>query len=382
MNHTRILQSMAALLTAACGAALMVLSVAVSHGWVLHHFLPDFSVSPHAVMVRQIVLRAGMFAFGAVALARALPAVRGTPVLRSRISLGQSLRVGLAVLLAVAVSEAVLRTAFAGLFDELVRRHPPRVVDQVLGWTNQPGDVDRVVADGRAVVYTMDAFGNRVAGQGASPNPEQPAIVLSGESFAIGYGLPWQDTIAASLETLSKTQVADVAVVGYSLSQSFLRLKQQLPRFAHPVAVVSFFVPSVFKKMLDRNRPQLTPSLTWRPSQNPWRLTMAVHWLVPYDSTGEIDRAVATARAVLRETDAMARAQGARAVIVVPQFMPEPPGETYVRRRVLDEGGLSYVLVPMPADWRLSDGHPDPRGAQAIAEALARELTRTGNHAR
>jgi lysophospholipase L1-like esterase len=91
---------------------------------------------------------------------------------------------------------------------------------------------------------------------------------------------------------------------------------------------------------------------------------------------------VATARAVLRETDAMARAQGARAVIVVPQFMPEPPGETYVRRRVLDEGGLSYVLVPMPADWRLSDGHPDPRGAQAIAEALARELTRTGNHAR
>ena len=60
---------------------------------------------------------------------------------------------------------------------------------------------------------------------------------------------------------------------------------------------------------------------------------------------------------------------------MVPQFLPEEPSETAIRRRVLDAAHLRYLLVPLDPTWRLAvDRHPNARGAHAIAAAIARAL--------
>jgi hypothetical protein len=80
-------------------------------------------------------------------------------------------------------------------------------------------------------------------------------------------------------------------------------------------------------------------------------------------------------RDVLRATIDLARARGAKALIVVPHLGPEDGIERALRRRVLDEAGISYVWVELDASWHLPrDEHPDARGAQAIAIAIAARL--------
>jgi len=75
----------------------------------------------------------------------------------------------------------------------------------------------------------------------------------------------------------------------------------------------------------------------------------------------------------------LARARGAVPLIVVPQFIPEAPEEREIRSRVLDEAGLPYVWVQLDASWHVpNDGHPDARGAHAIAVAIANQLLSAG----
>jgi hypothetical protein len=77
----------------------------------------------------------------------------------------------------------------------------------------------------------------------------------------------------------------------------------------------------------------------------------------------------------LRAAVAAARARGAEAIVVVPQLLPEDSSERAVRTRVLDEGRIPYLLVPLDPRWRLSvDRHPDARGAAAIAAAISARL--------
>jgi hypothetical protein len=135
------------------------------------------------------------------------------------------------------------------------------------------------------------------------------------------------------------------------------------------------FSPGLFWKNLQTDRPHLDPGLAWRPGRPPVRLAGIVDRVLPYRSETSIDQGVAMTRKVLAATVAAARARGAQALIVVPTFTPEEPGSRALRRRVLDEAGLPYVLVQMPPDWRIpGDGHPDARGDLAMAEAVAARL--------
>ncbi len=71
----------------------------------------------------------------------------------------------------------------------------------------------------------------------------------------------------------------------------------------------------------------------------------------------------------------LASARGAVPLIVVPQFGPEDAAERMLRRRILDETGLSYLWVELDPHWRLPwNWHPDPRAAHAIAVAIAARL--------
>jgi lysophospholipase L1-like esterase len=94
-----------------------------------------------------------------------------------------------------------------------------------------------------------------------------------------------------------------------------------------------------------------------------------------YRSSEAIEQGTEMTRAALARIFALAKARGARPLLLVPQFLPESEREREVRRDVLDAAHIPYLLVPVPAAERSpSHGHPDPRGARRIAEAVAAAL--------
>jgi hypothetical protein len=115
--------------------------------------------------------------------------------------------------------------------------------------------------------------------------------------------------------------------------------------------------------------------MTLQPPAPGWRLVTLAKRLVPYRSRREIDDGVRTTQAVYRATLDLARARGAVPIIVVPQVLPEPPRVQAIRRRVLDDAGIPYLLVPLDPRWTIPHNkHPDARGDRAIAEAVVRRL--------
>ena len=190
-----------------------------------------------------------------------------------------------------------------------------------------------------------------------------------------GEGLTWDETIPARTGAIMGIQSANLAVSGFASDQAYLRLQAELPRFRKPVAVVTLFTPALFDRNLNDERPHLGPGLVWLPAVHRWRLATISKFLVPFRSDSTIESGITVTREVLKATVALARARGAIPIIVVPQFTPEEASERALRRRILDETGLPYVLVELDANWRVpDDGHPDTRAAQAIAVAIAARL--------
>jgi hypothetical protein len=154
-----------------------------------------------------------------------------------------------------------------------------------------------------------------------------------------------------------------------------LRLLTELPRFRRPVAVVSIFMPTLFDRNLDDDRPHLGPGLVWQPGVYQWRLAAIRDIMFPYRSAQAIERGISVTREVLRATVELARARGAVPLILVPEFAPEDPTEEVLRRRILDDAGLPYVWVKLDPNWHVpGDSHPDQRAARAMATALAARL--------
>ena len=112
---------------------------------------------------------------------------------------------------------------------------------------------------GRAVSYTFDAAGHRVAAPGAAVDPAQPTLIFTGESIIAGFGLAWDQTIPALVGAALGIQSANLGVSDYSNDQSYLRLAAELPRFQKPVAVMTLFMPSLLDRNLLANRPHLGP---------------------------------------------------------------------------------------------------------------------------
>jgi len=102
--------------------------------------------------------------------------------------------------------------------------------------------------------------------------------------------------------------------------------------------------------------------------------------IIPYHGDAVIDGGVEVTREVLRATARLARARGAAALILVPQFGPEDEAERALRRRVVDESGVPFAFVEMDSSWRLPwDRHPDARAARAMAEAVTKRLWALGS---
>jgi len=227
----------------------------------------------------------------------------------------------------------------------------------------------------RMVEYAIDPAGYRVRSLDEPVDPEQPAIIFAGESMMFGEGLNWDESVPAQVGAMMGVPSVNMAVHGYGSDQIYLRLQKELPHFRRPVAVVSLFTTTLFGRNLDDDRPHLGADLAWLPAVGHSRLKALATVLVPFRRDATVERGIAMTREALLATVELARARGAIPLIVVPQFGGEEEMARLLRRRILDETALPYVLVEIDEAWRLPwNQHPDARASRAIANAIVARL--------
>jgi len=360
----------AELLIAITGALCVACAIAATQSWLDRHFLPSFVTDRTSYVRIETAIRIAAGAIGVTLAVFARRRLAGL-IVRDPILIALC---GVATLLALGASEVALRRVHVGSAEWLSHEEEPRrQPDARLGWTLVPSRTGHVTIGGRRIEYSISRLGYRARQPDDSIDLSRPTVVFTGESVIFGEGLTFDESIPAQVSATTGIQSANLGVNGYSNDQAFLRLQQELPRFDRPVAVVSLFMPMLFGRNLDDDRPHLGPGLTWEPAAQHARLTSLARLIVPYRSEEAVARGVALTRDVLRATADLARARGAVSILVVPQIGIEDQTETRLRQRVLDEGGIRYVPVPIDARWTVeaSDRHPDARGARAIAQAIA-----------
>jgi hypothetical protein len=356
---------------AVAGAALVATALAANHAWLDRHFLPSFFM-PRRWYLRiedgvRVALAIAGFAMALPLRARVAGAVTRFP--------RTTIHVVLSALLALAAAEFTLRFVHLRPTEWLAAdEEPRRQPDARLGWVLAPAHAGRSRIGGRTIEYAVDAGGCRVRRVDQPVDRERPTIVFAGESVMFGEGLDFDDTIPAQVGAMLGVQSANLAVHGYSNDQAFLRLRQDLPRFRRPVAVVALFMTALFGRNLDDDRPHLGPGLEWLPAQPASRLQSLAGLLVPYRRDTTVERGIQVTRETLRAVVQLAHARNTVALIVVPQFGPEDASDTALRRRVVADD-VPSVVVTLDSGWRLPwDRHPNARAAHTIAEAVARRL--------
>ena len=366
----------AAIAITTAGIAVVLAALAGDQAWLDRHFLPSFLL-PRLWYVRiETSVRAAIAGLGLLIVLAAWRSRRGA---WARTGAG-CLPVLIAAVLALAASEGALRRGhFRPAGWMLADEEPRRRFDARLGWTFVPARTARPTVAGRTVEYVFDARGYRVRRADEPVDPDRPAVLFIGESVMFGEGLTWEESIPARTGALLNVQSANLAVHGFGTDQSYLRLERELPYFRDPVAVVALFMTTLFGRNLDDDRPHLGPGLVWLPPQPHWRLAALARLLVPYRSDRTVERGILVTREALAAMVSRARARHAVPLVVVPQFGVESSMERTLRRRILEEPGLPYVLVSLDPAWRLPwDRHPDAHAAGLVAAAIASALGRVG----
>lgn len=381
-TRARTIAGIANVALAMLGFACLMLALAAGPHWAEHHFLPVWTWSWEVQLRILLVLRLLLAAIGlAIAWPMRRWAVRECIAGRGCAALGTALRYALAVLAALLVTELILRAqTWRAAQEQGNLLDPLRIHDAEYGWTFAANRTATVRRDGRVVHYATGPFGYRTPRAGAVPDFAKPTVVFAGESIVFGYGLEWPETIPARVQAMTGIQAADIAVNAHATDQIYLRLRRELPRFAHPVAVIIPFMPRLLDRNLDGDKPHLDVRLLWHPADPPpIRLVELARRMVRYRDPAAIARGEATTTAVLKGAIALVKKRGARAIILVPQYLPEVKVERDIRRQVLDRAGIPYLLVPVPQQWRSpTHQHPTAAGAAALATAIAEAIEGTG----
>ena len=365
----------------AAGILFLAAALAANQNWWDRHFLPIFFFSHEKYVWGERLARLASAAIGITLILFVRPAMgrMANRMPGHEIAAGL-LRIVLAIGLALAVCEVIMGRDFThAAAEHQPGEEPPRQPDSRLGWVFVPGHDGHSMVGGRKIFYAIDRLGYRVRNPDAAVDANRPSILFTGESIIAGYGLNWDETIPAQVGSAMGLQSATMAVFGYANDQAYLRLAAELPRFRHPVAVVSLFIPSLLARNLGDDRPHLGPGLTWQPAVHRLWLSTLLRFYVPWHSEADIEQGIQATRAALAATAALARQHGAIPLVVNPQYGPESEVERMLRRRVLDVSGLSYVRVELDPSWHLQgDLHPDARAAHAIAMAIVAKLRASG----
>jgi hypothetical protein len=364
------------------GLLLLALALRMGPQWGERHSLPVWTWSWSVQMRILLVLRLIVAVAGLMVLVLLRPwFVHACAAGRGRAALASAIRAVLAVLAALIATELVLRTqTWRAAQEQWNLVDPLRIRDPELGWSFAANRAAAVTLDGRVVHYATGPFGYRAPGAGIGPDFRLPTVIFAGESIVFGYGLEWPETIAARVQAIAGVQTANIAVNAQATDQIYMRLRRELPRFAHPVAVVIPFMPRLLDRNLDVDKPHLDARLRWRPAEPPpIRMVELSRRMLRYRSPADIASCEATTSQVLKAAIAEIARRGARPIVLVPQYLPEAEVEKRIRRDVLDRAAIRYLLVPIPADQRNpSHGHPTPAGAATLAKAVSAALAGIG----
>jgi len=353
-------------------AALLIgCALITNQQWLDRHFLPSF-IFPREWYVRlEVAFRFSMAIAGAC-LVRFASRI-GHAASRAPSSVAS---VSVAALLALGVTEPLMRRMQLQPAGWLIADEEPlRRADARLGWMLVPDRAGHATLGGRALEYAIDRSGYRVHDMQHPVDPSRPAVIFVGESVMFGEGLAWDESVAGLVAARLGTAAAVLAVHGFGTDQAYMRLETELPRFEHPVALVSLFTTTLFGRNLDHRRPYLGRGLVWHAAVPEWRFQSLARLIVPYHGDAVIDEGVETTREVLRATARLARERGAVPLVLVPQFGAEYEAQRTLRRQIVDESGVPFVFVEMDPSWRLPwDRHPDARAARAMADAIVARL--------
>lgn len=388
----RKLAATAGLVIGLGGAALLCAAWWMDVAWAEQHLLPVWSFPWDTQLRILLPLRLAIAGAGVLVLVVFLPwMLRRIAARRARETFWSILSgcgaVGAAFVVAELIVQSqswelrhhntrILSMSEAQAQERRARFEPLEVSDPAYGWKLAPNHAGTAFLHNRTVRYATGPFGYRVEHAGGSVDFSKPTVVFAGESVILGYALQFRETIPAQVQAITGVQTANLGVNAFATDQTYLRLRRELPRFSRPVAVVVPFIPSILDRDLDRDRPYLDAELHWHHAEPPaFRLVELGRRLVRYRSSAEIADAIRKTQGLLRQTITLARARGAQAIVVVPQFLPESYREAAIRRAVLDNGRIPYLLVPLKREWRFPrDGHPTPEGARAIAVAIVKRL--------
>lgn len=380
--------AVAAALTGLGGAALLVLAWRCDRAWFQRHvFLPYYFVPP---------TRGALYLRGAVAVL-GLGLLAGAPTIGRRVrasmagagGAGAWLGMLVALVAAVPAAEGILRLAHvtwrsagSARFELKIGHQDPRY-----GWVADASRVTTLSFKGRAYRYAVGPTGLRARGPTESSDLERPALVVTGESIASGYGLDYDDTFAVRCGRDLGLEVVDVAEGGYGVDQAYLRVTDLLPRIRQPVALVTVFVVSQLGRSLRDDRPRLAMDAAGRLSfLGPTRgilartqLAQLIRDRVPYAGDVALARSRALARTVFVKTAQAARARGARPLFVIlspgaPRSLADHP-EAGIIRELFVDNGLPYLLVDLDARERLDgDGHPNLVGTSRVVAGVEAAL--------
>jgi hypothetical protein len=322
---------------------------------------------------RAILIAAGI---GLIALAR--PKLgRWVERVGTGEALASTLRIGLAFPLAVVASEVGLRIL------KLPRRYDMAVSTEALGeknerygWLFKASKSITVPTGGRPIRYDFNADHNRARSVDDVPDPSRPSLLFVGESIMVGHGLQWEESLPALVGDALNLQVVNLGVEGYASDQAFLRLLDALPRFEHPVAIITLFLPGLVNRLervdhlrlaFDDGEVKLVP-----PGfiQN-LRLTQAFRESLDFHP----EWAIQTTAEVLRRTARLAKERGARAIFVTPYLGTNwPRGDGYLVQELLVKEGFTVVdpnfgFEPIPGD-----NHPNVASTRRLADAVVAAL--------
>ncbi len=370
------------------GAALLAAALRIDREWYEVHVL----VARCAVFPSEVAgfgrFRGWLAVIGILFLAVLFPLdrlLRRAERAGSRPSRGAVLRVLLAVVLALGVSEALLRWKCHGAVglrpSPLVL--PPAHPDGRLSWVLDAPRTTVVDADGRAVTYAVDAAGDRAASETDVADPSAPTVLLAGESVTFGLGVAWDDTYPALVGKRLGVQAVTAAVHGYADDQIYLSTLDHLAKLERPIAVVTLTMADLLERDVSTWRDRLTvgddgalvlahaqPELL---RESP--LVAFVERVAPWGD----DASLRVARAIFVATDRATRARGARALFVLTNFfepcLPDASGRPSIESRLFDGLAVKHIRVDLDPSWSVkSSGHPDVRAHAKLADAVVDAL--------
>jgi hypothetical protein len=363
---------MAEVFLLAAGIAIVIATVLANQTWLDRHFLPSFLMSRAWYVGIETTVRLTLAASGLLLVF----AVRPLGAWLRRFVPRYGVPLAAAIVLALTASELALqRVHFRPTEWRILDEEPRREPDATLGWKFIPNRTASATSAGRTITYSFDEFGYRVGHDGAGVDVDRPSILFGGESVMFGDGLTYDESVPRQVELMLGVQAVNLGVYGFSSDQAYLRLRNELPRFRRPVAVVAPFLTTLFGRNLDTDRPHLTSGLVWQPARERSRIVRLTGLFFPFRRDDTVERGIAMTREVMRAIVNLARSRNATPLIVVPHLGPESDPERTLRHRILDEGQVPYVFVQLDPSWHIAwDHHPDARAARAIADAIATRL--------